>query len=203
MNEVTMTWKGLCPLIMHNNVSANPRSIEAKTMKSLTSKRNKTDEDHEEIGRLEWESGLYLYDGDLVIPERVVWATMYGAAKKNRNGVKVKSGLFLNELNYPLSHNGKKWKVDKDETFPRESLNPVYNSGEFIYGSIVKVSAARVYRTRPIFNPPWSIDNIVFEYDPSILNEREIIQIAEVAGKIVGLCEQRPQMGRFKVEVVK
>ncbi len=50
---------GTRPLLVHSDVFADPLNKLTKVHKQLTSKRKKTDEDHELIARSEWRGGLY------------------------------------------------------------------------------------------------------------------------------------------------
>jgi hypothetical protein len=59
---------------------------------------------------------------------------------------------------------------------------------------------AKVMRTRPIFRN-WSI-NAIAQYDPDVLNLRDVEEIASDAGKLVGLGDWRPKHGRFEAEVM-
>ena len=58
---------------------------------------------------------------------------------------------------------------------------------------------AKVMRTRPVFRN-WSC-TAVAQYDPDVLNLRDIEEIAADAGKLVGLGDWRPKHGRFETQV--
>jgi hypothetical protein len=56
----------------------------------------------------------------------------------------------------------------------------------------------RVARTRPVFRQ-WALDFTV-QYDPDLLNEREVVDMVYHLGSKVGLSDDRRKMGgRFKV----
>jgi hypothetical protein len=55
-------------------------------------------------------------------------------------------------------------------------------------------------RVRPMFRE-WSIE-FDYAYDETELDEQSVITAAEIAGRLVGLCDYRPRFGRFDVEVV-
>lgn len=161
-------------------------------MKAVKDKRKKTDADHDEIARLEWLAGLYRFQDELVVPDYVLEAVFINGAKKSKRGPQAKCGLFFTEhavLNFP----GKPAKID-DET-----LSEMFASGEFAHTVGVKVNMAKVMRTRPMFRN-WSL-KVIAQFDPDVLNLRDVEDIAADAGKLVGLGDWRPKHGRFSAEV--
>ena len=56
--RITIT--GTAPLLMHNGRLANPLDPSTQALKSLTSKRKKTDDDLFDIARAEFLGGLYI-----------------------------------------------------------------------------------------------------------------------------------------------
>lgn len=163
-------------------------------MKAVSSKRKKTDADYDEMARLEWLAGLYRVDGDIVIPDYVLEAVFINGAKKSKRGPQAKCGLFFTE-NAPLDFDGKP-AVINDKT-----LGVMFNSGDFTHLSGVRVSQSKVMRTRPIFRH-WSCVAAA-QYDPDVLNLRDIEEISSDAGKLVGLGDWRPKHGRFTAEVTE
>ena len=69
---------GLVPLILHNARLADPLDPISKAMKTVSSKRKKTDADFEELARLEFEGGLYMVDDEPVIPARLIYGLLAG-----------------------------------------------------------------------------------------------------------------------------
>jgi hypothetical protein len=59
---------------------------------------------------------------------------------------------------------------------------------------------AKVMRTRPVFRN-WNITALA-QYDPDVLNMRDVEEIAIDAGKLVGIGDWRPKHGRFDAEVI-
>lgn len=163
-------------------------------MKAVSSKRKKTDADYDEMARLEWLAGLYRVDGDLVIPDYVLEAVFIKGAMKSKRGPQAKCGLFFTE-NAPLDFVGKP-SVINDQT-----LAELFSSGDFAHTIGVRVSQSKVMRTRPIFRG-WSC-LAQAQYDPDVLNLRDIEEIAIDAGKLVGLGDWRPKHGRFTAEVTE
>jgi hypothetical protein len=191
--SVQIRLQGVSPLLCHNGQTADPRNTYAKAMKAVSSKRKKTDADYDEMARLEWLAGLYRIDGDLVIPDYVIESTMIGGAKKSKRGPQAKCGLFFTE-HASLQFNG------KPSAITDETLSEMFASGDFTHTIGVKVGMAKVMRTRPVFRN-WSI-NALAQYDPDVLNMRDVEEIAVDAGKLVGIGDWRPKHGRFEAEVV-
>jgi hypothetical protein len=190
---VQIRFKGVSPLLCHNGQTADPRNTYAKAMRAVSSKRKKTDADFDELARLEWLAGLYRTNDDLVIPDYVIESTMIGGAKKSKRGPQAKCGLFFTE-HASLQFAG------KPDAITDETLAEMFASGDFTHTIGVKVGMAKVMRTRPIFRN-WSI-NAIAQYDPDVLNLRDVEEIATDAGKLVGLGDWRPKHGRFEAEVM-
>lgn len=175
------------PLIMHNGQLADPLNKWAKLMKAITSKRNKTDADHEELARLEFLGGLYLDENGPVIPAQNIERALVDAAKKRREGPVAKSGMFC-DIHARLEYDG-----------PRLA-DELWGDERFRFASLVKVGTARVLRTRPIF-PNWSTV-IIVTYDTEQVNLSTINEWVKVGGQLIGLLEWRPKYGRYEVQGV-
>jgi hypothetical protein len=189
---IQIHFQGVSPLLCHNGQTADPRNTYAKAMKAVSAKRKKTDADYDEMARLEWLAGLYRIDGDLVIPDYVIESVIIAGAKKSKRGPQAKCGLFFTE-HASLQFNG------KPEAINDETLAEMFTSGLFTHTIGVKVGMAKVMRTRPIFRN-WSL-TAVAQYDPDVLNRRDVEEIVVDAGKLVGLGDWRPKHGRFEGQV--
>ena len=189
---------GISALLMHNNQTANPLNNYTKALKRLSSKRNKTDDDHRELARLEWEAGLYMEGGKVVIPARCIEAALLNGAKKTKNGVKFKSGVLVEEDFMPLSYDGPAITANGKGEIPNPSLDKFYD--KFNYQALVKVGQQTILRTRPLFQN-WSF-KVSLLYDPTVIDERTLVSIGEDTGRLVGLLDNRPRFGRFMVEKV-
>jgi hypothetical protein len=161
-------------------------------MRAISSKRKKTDADFDELARLEWLAGLYRFRNELVIPDYMIEATFINGAKKSKRGPQAKCGLFFTE-HAPLDFEGKPGEISE------ESLSDLFQAGEHTHAIAVRVGMAKVIRTRPVFRR-WSATAIA-QYDPDVLNHRDIQEIADDAGKLVGFGDWRPTHGRFLAEV--
>jgi hypothetical protein len=200
---VQIRFQGVSPLLCHNGQTADPRNTYAKAMKAISGKRKKTDADYDEMARLEWLAGLYRIkvkdrdsgasNEDIVIPDYVIESTIIGGAKKSKRGPQAKCGLFFTE-HASLQFDG------KPDEITDETLAEMFASGNFTHTIGVKVGMSKVMRTRPIFRN-WSL-SATCQYDPDVLNQRDIEEMASDAGKLVGLGDWRPKHGRFEAEVV-
>jgi hypothetical protein len=198
MDILKLSVVGISGLLMHNNQAANPLNNYSKALKRLSSKRNKTDDDHRELARLEWEAGLYLDGGRVVIPARCIEAAMWAGAKKTKNGVKFKSGVLVEEDYMPLAYDGPLIVGGGNGDIPNTTLDKFFD--KFNHQALVKVGQQTILRTRPLFQN-WSF-KVSLVHDPTVIDERTLISIGEDTGRLVGLLDNRPRFGRFMVEKV-
>lgn len=188
--EFIITITGTAPLLMHNSRLANPLDPAAKALKRVTSKRTKTDDDHEEVARLEHAGSLYIdTDAGPYIPADNIWRCLYDAAKKSKRGPKVKEGVFISTDVNPLAYRG-----------PRD-VDSLWKDENFRHLASAKVTTSRVMRCRPIFRE-WRTD-ARGELDINTLDLVELVHIAETAGHLIGLGDWRPRYGRFEATVRK
>lgn len=173
---------GVAPLILHNGQLADPLNYYAKEMKKVSSKRNKTDADLEELAHLEWLGALYLSDGKVCLPGEVIEAHLVDAAKKSRKGPQAKSALFCDGM-FPLQYDGP------------ESPQELWEEPEFRLTTGVRIQRSRIMRTRPIFRE-WAL-NLTIDYNPSQLNAADIQGFLTVGGEQIGMCDWRPRFGRY------
>lgn len=176
--------KSISPLLMHNGRLADPNYEFTKAMKPIQAKRKKTEDDFERLSELEFLGSLYTEAEKIVIPSDVIYATMIAGAKKQRKGVEAKSGIFC-DGNFPIIYDG-----------PKDPLK-LYRHGGFTDVRRVVIGKASIMRTRPIFRD-WQL-KFSISYDPSILNESQIVNFVEDAGSVVGMCDYRPRFGRFQI----
>ena len=175
---------GVVPLLMHNGQLADPLNRWTKAIKAISSKRMKTDADHEELAKLEWMGSLYLQDGKLCIPGMAMQATLINAAKTQKKGPKAKAGLVC-ESNFVLAYDG--------------PLDPtvLWEDERFRDRSSMIVERSRVIRTRPIFFP-WST-SIDVTYNDEMLNAADIDAFVKIGGDTIGLLESRQRgFGRYQ-----
>lgn len=182
--KFTMTIEGVRPLLMHNERLANPMDPIVKEIKKITSKKKKTDDDHEAIAHLEFLGSLY-HDPDVgpYLPGDNLWRCLYNASKRNRLGERVKEALLIETDVNPLAYKG-----------PRDA-EKLWLDEKFRYFRSVRVGMSRTMRCRPIFYQ-WKTE-VEGQLDTTILDWADFERIVADAGGLVGLCEWRPRFGRF------
>lgn len=176
------------PLMMHSTRGANPLDPLAKESKKISSKRSKTEEDHLQLMKLDYQLGAY-YDEEIgfFLPAEMIEACIREGAKANRNGTKAKTAIFVNEERIKLQHDG---PDTLEEAYEREDMKDV---------RIVTVNNSKILRCRPRFNR-WAIE-FTLTLEDDILSEDELIHAIDIAGKQKGLGDYRPRYGRFEATV--
>lgn len=202
--KMAFSIKGIVPLMLHNPRLANPRNPIVRSIKAITGKRKKTDEDLELLSALEWIGGLYTTEegtidikgggleiggfGKVCVPGENIEAAIKQAARQNKMGKQVEAGL-LSEGPWPLTYDGPS-SVSKLSQDPR--FTDIRNCG---------LRGSQIMRTRPIFKD-WALDFEV-SYLPDMLNPEQIADMVNTAGKICAIGTYRPKFGRFEVTDVK
>jgi hypothetical protein len=175
-------------MLMHNGMLADPLYEFTKATKKLSGKRNKTEADHEELARLEFLGGLYMGQNGQgltpVIPAQNIRKMLILAARKSRDGKLAESGVYISDEAI-LEYDG-----------PRNP-DELWANKEFVDRRLVVVNRARIARTRPIFKE-WEA-NVTVDYDTDVVTEAQLDLWFEVAGKIIGLGDNRPQNGKFTI----
>lgn len=191
--ELRMYLTGTRPMLHHNaRHLADPDSGISKEMKKLTAKRSKTEEDRLELAHLEWLGGLYRDDQlGVVLPAANMRACLIQSARLTRDGKKIERGVMVLD-DSPLFVRGKPMTGDVEQYWNN-------GQGEFVDRQIVVVQRNKIVRCRPIF-AEWSaaFDVVV---DPEQLDKDDFVQVAERAGKLIGVGDYHGQYGRFDVEV--
>lgn len=190
MARFRLTCTGSTPLLMHNARLSNPLDVTAKAMKRISSKRVKTEEDYEELARLEHLGGLY-WDADAgpYVPGQNFERCLVDAGRITKSGKKIERGVFIETNVNPLAYTG-----------PRD-VDGLWHDENFRHAASVKVGMVRVTRTRPQFRT-WSVDAEGM-FDPAVINLEELAEIAATAGRMIGLGDWRPRFGRFEAQVEK
>lgn len=189
LSKLPVSITGTSPLLMHSTRGMNHADPLVKELRAATKKHasKKTDDDHEEIQRLEFALGMY-HDAELgpYIPSEVLLATIRDGAKAQKLGKEVIRSVFLMEEKIRLGYKG-----------PRE-VERLWARKEFVDTRSAKVGAARVLRTRPKFDS-WSLTTVV-HFDAEHIEESQLRRAIFAAGERVGLGDYRPRFGRFEVE---
>ena len=193
MQQITHRLTGRAPLVMHNVQLANPLNEYTQEIKKLTGRRTKTLDDHALIADLEWRGGLYLTkDGKPGIPKGAIHRCLIEAARKSKFGKLFEQGVIPERVIIPITYDGPK------------DVESLANDGRFRLTKPLCVSKSnknKVLRTRPFFDE-WGCQ-ATFEYDPTIVEHELFIDTAHLAGRLIGLLDDRYHGGgRFDVEEV-
>ena len=185
--SLTVTMRGLNGVICHNSQLADPLNQYTRRLKSITSKRGKTDDDIIEGFKVEWEGGLYLNDkGEPIVPGLNIEALLRKAAAKLKAKGKVLSGIQVDEDP----------KLEYDGPATLEGLRPRWE--EFSRRDIVRnpSTGSRLPRCRPFFRE-WSLTYTI-SYNTEILDREKVEDIIRKTPEI-GLLEWAPRFGRFEI----
>lgn len=185
--QIEMT--GTSPLVMHNAQLSDPLNKWAKEIAALAKKKKKTEEDHLEIGKLEFLGGLYVGAGGIVMPTPNIKRCLIKAAVIRRQGKAVERALLPVAQEFLLIYDGPKQpeKLWADE--------------QYRFRASVKVGQSRVQRTRPRF-PRWQLASEWELMTDAGLNLDEFERICTEAGLIEGLGDHRSLgSGRFDAAV--
>jgi hypothetical protein len=185
MKNVNVKLTSIAPMLMHSDRTANPLDQFARELKKISGKRKKTEDDYEEMSKLEFIAGCY-YDKKYFIPAANIEACLIASAKHTKRGTIIKQAIIVPD---DASFNFKHEKHDPTKLFEKEKL--------YVDMRTVKVGTSKVIRTRPIFNE-WEVSFQIY-IDTDKLNVEELREILENAGKYVGLGDYRPRYGRFQI----
>jgi hypothetical protein len=185
--EVQITIEGARPLLVHRGGLANPLDPHAKNIKSLSSKRGKTDDDIAELAKREWTGSLY-FDEEIgpFLPAEMIEASIVAGGKKHKLGTLLKSGFQVEEMRIPIEYDG-----------PR-TLEGLEADGYWL-DAVVKVGQAKVVRRRPMFTN-WSA-TFTASVDPTVLDLAQVALAANTAGRLVGMGDWRPRYGRYTAQI--
>lgn len=185
LNVLNVKIEGVAPLLMHNVAMANPLGNYRRLSKPINAKgKNKTDADHEALALLDWEHGLYVKDGKIIIPDLMFERALVTAAKNTRKGKQAASGIVV--------------EGDSILEFPdmRLTVADLSRIPKYFDTRPVVVDRKRIMRTRPIFYE-WAAAFRVL-WDDSLLTINEVDTFIETAGSLCALGDYRPRFGRFK-----
>lgn len=177
---------GTAPLMMHSDKLANPLDPATKAHKELTSKRKKTDDDHEAIAKSEFIAGAY-WDQEVgfYVPGQNFDSTFWNGAKLSKLGVHWRRGALVVTDKAKLIFSG-----------PR-TPEALWEDLSFVDCRGVKVGQSKVMRYRPVFTE-WAV-SLDVAVNSEVLSINEAKKAIEDAGALIGVCEYRPRFGRFEV----
>lgn len=189
---VTVKLTGVAPLMPQSVRLADPRSEVFKEIKKILSKPSKqrSDEDVERLGELEWLGGFYLgQDGEPILPGENIEAALARAATSVEKGLKdkIKAGVIVSDskIAYKDAPLSKAQKLDKYR--------------------LVKMMKTKtkdqILKTRPII-PDWSA-TVKIHVNTSLVSVDKMISCLRYVGEVTAILGSRPKYGRFDLEVVK
>jgi hypothetical protein len=189
--------EGISPLIMHSDKLVDPLHPMKKMMSEISCIKNKKDEHHLAMAKIEWEAGLY-YDEEYgpYIPSKCLQACIKSAAKKSKKGTATRAILVNDAVGSSLKG------FEKETPATLWAKKDKNGKKSHVFSESVVVMRARIMRTRPIFHT-WSI-NFEVTIDTSEFDVKDFRNILDYAGNYSGLCELRPEKaggsyGRFKI----
>jgi hypothetical protein len=182
---------GRRPLMLANVQAASRFNHYAKRIAPLQAKTRKTEEDQDEILRLQWESSFYMHDDHgPVVPTANIFKSFVEAGKRTRAGKKVEGGVIALDAEVPLQYDG-----------PR-TLHGLWTAGDGGFDSpyvdvrLVTTSAGKkVDAARPIFRE-WSCES-EWLLDPAMIDVDEFEDIVRRAGTAIGVGAYRLKYGRY------
>jgi hypothetical protein len=190
METVRYRITGTCPLLTHNERLANPFDPITRQIKAITAKKKKTDEDHHQIFRLEWEGGLYFCAKEgPYLPGYNVLRAMNEAARLSKRGKDIERGCLVLEDKVKIEYAG-----------PR-TVEKLFEDGRFIDIRAVRIGQKKTSRARPKFDE-WSA-TFTTAIDPEVINPSDVTAVLETAGQKTGIGDFRQRYGRFAVEVLQ
>jgi hypothetical protein len=181
------TASGGSPLVMHNERLADPLDEYTREIAKVSKKRNKTEADHLEIGRLEFLGGMYTNGNGPCIPAWNILRCLQDGGKRHKRGADVLRGV------YPLAEHA-------DVIYDGErDPDTMWKLGGFALRKTVGIQRSRTMRTRPIFTD-WQAE-LAVEVDPVVFDLDALRNIWREAGVYAGLGEMRPVYGRFAATI--
>ncbi len=195
--KLTVHIKGIRPLILHNGQTSDPLNPFAKMIKKVAGKRNKTDDDYEEMGKIEFEASLYWSsDLGLYIPADNLQRMILDGAKKLKLGRQAGAAQVDHEFGVPL------------KTPDSDNLDKLKANTKLYFRKSVTVNGSKVVRTRAMIPTGWGLA-FKIDLDTSTLEKDQFADIMGVCSTRVGLGDWRPGapkvpgiFGKFVVEKI-
>ena len=192
MKTIKIRMTGISALMLNNPQTVNPMNQYSKALKSLTSKRSKTDEDQTDIFHLKFLASCYYNDkGQYYIPANMLAKSFEAGAKENKLGAKFQRSVFVfDDALLKFADNG----CSPEELWANHSET-------YVDIRPVGIMKSKIVTARMIV-PEWSLETAV-TYDENQLNKSEIWLALQNAGERYGIGTYRQRYGRYKVEEIK
>lgn len=184
---------GITPMLIHNGRTANPLNEFSKALKSLTSKRKKTDDDIQAILALQWEASLYWSDKiGLYMPVENILASLLKACKKHKLGPSISGFVFNETLGFPII-------TDHHTDFEALKSDP---ENKFV--KAVTIQKSKTITCRCILKE-WKL-SFCCDLDGSIIDPNDVKTIMNTMSNRVGLGVWTPShpkpgiFGKFNID---
>ena len=188
MDVIKIKIEGTTPLMMNNPQTVNPKNKFAKEIKKLTSKRQKTDDDQDELFRLKFLASLYYRNGIYYLPSMQLWRSMVNAAKENKLGAKFERSVqVVADLVIDFADSDK----TPEQLWQLEAYTDIRDAG--IMKKRIPCCRAKI--------DEWSTEAEIW-YDETQINKSEVLHSLEVAGIRHGVGTFRLLYGRFKIKEI-
>lgn len=190
----SVTIEGIRPLLMHNGRLCDPLDEHTKRLKTAAKQRNKSDDDHINVARIEFEGGLY-HDPKVgpYIPSDNLQAMIERGSTRRKLGKIFKAHVSV-EMPQDVDGFALKYKGPRD-------VEALWNAKPFAFTKGARVGQSRVMRTRCRIPSGWSVKFLV-EVIADGVSKAQLTQAVSDAGLYEGLGDWRPRYGRFVVKDV-
>lgn len=191
MSRIYFKIKGTSPLVMNNGEKADPDGEYMDASDAIRKKRNKSPAEREELGFLEFKSGLYMTkENGPSIPDQNLIACLVSGGAPQKLG---------KEINAYVSIDRAFAKIDYDGPRTPEKMWAAAMYDRRLVSGNGRPGGPKVIRYRPLIKPGYTIEFEVLADDE--LDPKQLIVAMNHAGKRVGLCERAKfRWGRFEVE---
>lgn len=167
---------GTAPLLFH---AWNVESVEEKAGAAKGSKAKKTDDIES-----------YVYRDE---------AGRLGIPGKNLHAALVEAGRSVQDPRSPRKSARDLCRAGLVPLTIHAPFEPDVTDWDYLDRQRVTVQRAGITRTRPAMREGWTATFAMLVNTPEYLQPAFVHQLAEAAGRLVGLCDFRPTYGRFRV----
>jgi hypothetical protein len=192
--DIRLELTGTLPLLMKNPRLADPDDEIVREIAKITAKGSRMSEDDRRAKeRWQWLGGLYVYDGQIVMPTANIRKCLIDSGKTGRKGSLVSSAVSFTDLFVPLAYEGPR---DVDELWK----DPAFRHRDMVNANPNSSKKSMVPSVRPRFLP-WglAVDLLLLE---NVMDLADLQYYAERAGQGIGLGDNRRNgYGRFTVTV--
>lgn len=191
MKTLTVTLKGIRPLLLANRQAADPLNPWFKVFKQYRAKRKKTDDDYLTNDENMFLAHMYVHPEHKrpFIPALNIHQLLINGGAKSRQKGDVKGAVYIDDpYGFLLEYDGPKdiESLQKDKRFRLRRLVP----------SKVGGASPVVY---PMIPTGWKLP-IALDFDETVLEDEDMMTILESSGSRVGLGGWHPMFGRFVTE---